>query len=403
MKRYRYVAVNPKTDQIVRKELTAKNQQEVKSIISSQNMDIVLIEELKEKGIKQVKFGRSVSRPEKINLTNELSIMFKAGISIVDSIDIIKEGMKNQYLVEILEGIKYSVQSGNSLAGSLEGYKEVFGPVFIAMVEAGENSGKLSETLTDLSAEIKRDHRLYKDVTGAMIYPAVIVSTLILISLAMFVFVVPKIAQVYESLAVKLPIPTKIFLVVGTFLSQKWWLAIPIIVFLAIFFWWGIKSKQGKRVLSVFQRKLPVLKDIFSLFNYVRFSRVLGILLSSGLQINNAVLIAAKGFSDPKLTEAGQRIAHKLEEGVSLAEAMRKEDCFPPNMIKMIEVGEKSGRLDALLKDLADYYSEELKDRLGRFTSLIEPVLVVLIGVAIGVMVVSLIGPIYGIISQLSQ
>ncbi|GAI39051.1 unnamed protein product, partial [marine sediment metagenome] len=118
MKRYRYVAVNPKTDQIVRKELTAKSQQEVKSIISSQNMDIVLIEELKEKGIKQVKFGRSVSRPEKINLTNELSIMFKAGISIVDSIDIIKEGMKNQYLVEILEGIKYSVQSGNSLAGS---------------------------------------------------------------------------------------------------------------------------------------------------------------------------------------------------------------------------------------------------------------------------------------------
>jgi len=397
------VAVNPKTDQVVRKEVTANVKQEVESIIEGQQLEPVMIREVKGRSRLNIKFGQKVSRLEKINLTNELSIMLRAGISIVDSIATIQEGMKNKYLVKILEGIKYSVQSGNSLSQALKAYPKVFDHIFIAMIEAGENSGKLSESLADLSAEIKRDYRLIKDVTGALIYPAVILSTLIVISLAMFIFVVPKIAQVYQSLAVRLPLMTKIFLATGTFMSQKWWLLIPILVILTFLLWQASKSRQGREVLGNIQRKIPVVKQISALFNYVRFARILSILLASGVQINTSVRISSRGLTDPELKKAGRSMSKRIEEGVSLAEAMRKEKTFPITMIKMIEVGERSGKLETILADLSDYYAEELKDRLGHFASLIEPVLVVVIGFAIGAMVISLIGPIYGIIGQLGQ
>lgn len=402
MDRYKYVAIDPKSDRVVRKEVTAKSRQEVESIIESQKLEPVMIQVVKTRRL-DIKFGQKVSRLEKISLTNELSIMLKSGISIVDSIDIIKEGMRNSYLIEILEGVKYSVQSGNSLSAAFKSYPDVFDEIFLAMIEAGEDSGKLSQALSSLSSEIKRDHRLVQDVTGALIYPAVILSTLILISLGMFVFVVPKVASVYESLAVKLPLPTKIFLAIGVFSSEKWWLLIPVIVILAVFFWWGLKSKRGQLALGAIQRRIPIMKHISALFNYVRFARILSILLGSGVQINTSVKVAARGLTDPALRTAGRSIAKQVEEGISLAEAMRKEEVFPITMVKMIEVGEKSGNLETILKDLSGYYSEELKDRLGRFTSLIEPILVVVIGFAIGAMVISLIGPIYGIIGQLEQ
>jgi len=402
MKKFKYVAVNPKDDQVTRKDTTANSRQEVESLLKSQDLDVVMIEEIKAQGsFSNIKFGQKITRQDKIALTNELAIMLKAGISIVDSLNIIKEGHKNKYLIEIIESIKYSVQTGNSLSTAFKAYPKDFDPIFISMIEAGENSGKLAKTLTELSSEIKRDDRLVKDVTGAMIYPAIILATLIVIGFSMFIFVVPKIAQVYESLEVPIPLSTKIFLAIGLFLSTKWWLALPILFILAILLIWGLRSKQGRKVLGVIQSKTPVLNNIFHLFNYVRFTRVLSILLDSGVQINQSVIVASKGFSDPKLAQSAREMSKDLEEGVSLAESMRKKEEFPITMIKMIEVGEKSGKLDSILSQLSEYYAHDLNDKLSRFASIIEPVLMVAIGIAIGAMVISLIGPIYGIIGQL--
>lgn len=220
MKKFKYVAVNPKDDQVTRKDTTANSRQELESLLKGQDLDVVMIEEIVEENtLAKIKFGQKITRQDKISLTNELAIMLKAGISIVDSLNIIKEGHKNKYLIEIIESIKYSVQTGNSLSTAFKAYPRDFDPIFIAMIEAGENSGKLAKTLTELSSEIKRDDRLVKDVTGAMIYPAIILATLIIIGFSMFIFVVPKIAQVYESLEVAVPLSTKIFLAVGIFFT----------------------------------------------------------------------------------------------------------------------------------------------------------------------------------------
>jgi len=402
MKKFKYVAVNTKDDQVTRKDTTANSRQELESLLKSQDLDVVMIEEIETENIlAKIKFGQKITRQDKIALTNELAIMLKAGISIVDSLNIIKEGYKNKYLIEIIESIKYSVQTGNSLSTAFKAYPKDFDPIFISMIEAGENSGKLTKTLTELSSEIKRDDRLVKDVTGAMIYPAIILATLIVIGFSMFIFVVPKIAQVYESLEVAVPLSTKIFLAIGLFLATKWWLVLPILFILVILIIWGLKSKQGRKVMGIIQAKTPILNNIFHLFNYVRFTRVLSILLDSGVQINQSVVIASKGFSDPKLAESAKEMSKDLEKGISLAESMRKKEEFPITMIKMIEVGEKSGKLDSILEQLSEYYAHDLSDKLSNFASIIEPVLMVLIGIAIGAMVISLIGPIYGIIGQL--
>ncbi len=403
MKKFSYVAINPKTDEVVREKVSATNLAEVKSSIEAQDFDLVTIEEV-EKGKKfDFSFGKGVSLLEKVEFANQLSLMLKAGISIVEALSIIKQGSKNQYFMDIVGGIQHSIESGGSLSSALENYPDVFDSVFISMVRAGEKSGKLDKVLTDIANELKRDYRLIKEVASALIYPGVIVSTLVLISLAMFIFVVPKVAKVYERLDVALPLSTKIFLTIGTFMASYWWFVIPGIIILALAFYWGIKSKEGKKTLSKIEKRLPVLSDIYYQFNYSRFTRVLATLLKSGVQINKAMELTAKSIDDKEISTACKEISKELEEGVSLSQAMEKREFFPINMIKIVEVGERTGKLDPILIELSDHYTQELKDNLSRFTSLIEPVLVVLIGLAIGVMVVSLIGPIYGIIGEVQR
>ncbi len=400
MKKFRYVAVDPKQDKVIRKDATANNLAEVKSLIGSQGLNLVTIEEVEEKKGLNFSFGSGVSLSQKIEFVKQLSLMLRSGISIVESLEIIKEGRKDKAFVDIISGIQHSVGSGSSLSSSLKNYPEVFDRVFVSMVKAGEQSGNLEKVLSELAGEMKRNYRLKKDVTSALIYPAVIVGTLLMIGLAMFIFVVPKVAQVYERLDVTLPFSTKMFLVIGNFTSQFWWLVIPIILGLGVFGWWAAKTPQGGKVIARVERRVPVIKDIYYQFNYARFNRILGILLKSGIQINHSVELSAESVGDREIRNSCFKMAKDLEEGQTLSATMKKQDTFPITMVKIIEVGEKSGKLDSTLLELSDHYSEELRDALSRFTSLIEPILVVLIGVAVGGMVISLIGPIYGIISQ---
>lgn len=403
MKKFSYVAVNPQTDEVIREEVSATNLAEVKSSIEAQDLDLVTIEEIKKKGRFDFSFSKGISLLKKVEFANQLSLMLKAGISIVEALDIIKQGSKNQYFKDVMGGIQHSIESGSSLSSALENYPNVFDSVFISMVRAGEKSGNLDEVLTDLANELKRDYRLIKEVTSALIYPGVIVSTLVLISLAMFIFVVPKVAKVYERLDVALPLSTKIFLTVGTFMATYWWVVIPGILVLALGFYWAVKSDEEKKILASIEKRLPVLSDIYYQFNYSRFTRVLATLLKSGVPINKSMELTAKSIDDEEISTACQKISKELEEGVNLSQSMEKRGFFPINMTKIVEVGERTGRLDSILIELSDHYTEELKDNLSRFTSLIEPVLVVLIGIAIGVMVISLIGPIYGIIGEVQR
>lgn len=400
MKKFRYVAVDPKQDQVVRKNITANNLAEVKSLIESQGLNLVTIEEAEEKSSFKFSLRKKVSLLEKIEFVKQLSLMLRSGISIVESLEIIKEGRKDSAFVDILSGIQHSVGSGSALSSSLKNYPQVFDKVFISMVRAGEQSGNLEKVLSELGSEMKRNYRLKKDVTSALIYPAVIVGTLIMIGLAMFVFVVPKVAQVYERMDVSLPFSTKMFLVMGNFMSQYWWLVIPLLVILVLFGWWSAKTPRGGKAIARVERRIPVIRDIYYQFNYARFNRILSILLKSGIQINHSVELSAESVGDDKIRKSCLKMAKDLEEGQTLSGTMRKQDVFPVTMVKIIEVGEKSGKLDSTLLELSSHYSEELRDTLSRFTSLIEPILVVLIGVAVGAMVISLIGPIYGIISQ---
>jgi type IV pilus assembly protein PilC len=401
MKKFKYVALNPENSQVIREEITANNEAEVESLIESQNYDLVTIEEIKNtKNGLNFNFGRSVSLQEKVEFARQLSLMLRSGISIIESLDIIKEDNSNKYFTDVISGIQHSIKSGSSLSKAFKNHPKVFDTIFVSMIEAGEQSGNLEKVLDELSAEMKRSYRLKKDVTGALIYPAVIIGTLLLIGLAMFIFVVPKVAKVYERLAVDLPLSTKVFLVTGNFLSSFWWLVIPLLLVIVGFIWWGIGTKKGGKIVAKIEKKIPVVNQIYYQFNYARFTRILGILLKSGIQINNSVELSADSVGDEDIRKSCHKIAKDLEGGESFAVSMRSQKVFPTTMVKIVEVGEKSGKLDNTLLELSSHYTEELKDLLSRFTSLIEPILIVFIGIAVGVMVVSLIGPIYGIIGQ---
>jgi type II secretory pathway component PulF len=175
---------------------------------------------------------------------------------------------------------------------------------------------------------------------------------------------------------------------------------IPLLLVIVGFIWWGIGTKKGGKIVAKIEKKIPVVNQIYYQFNYARFTRILGILLKSGIQINNSVELSADSVGDEDIRKSCHKIAKDLEGGESFAVSMRSQNVFPTTMVKIVEVGEKSGKLDNTLLELSSHYTEELKDLLSRFTSLIEPILIVFIGIAVGVMVVSLIGPIYGIIGQ---
>lgn len=335
---------------------------------------------------------------QKILFVYNLYIMVKAGLSIVTALGILGQQVENKKLRATIIEIKAQVEKGQQLSEVLTMYPRIFPEVYVSMISAGESSGKLEDSLRQVSVQMKKSQELFSRIRGAMMYPAVIVTAMVAIAIEMVVFVLPKILVMFNDFNVELPLPTRILIgiVNGT---QKYGLYLLVLIIGLVFLLiWLMKKPAVKRRIHKFNLHLPVFGGIIKKINLANFTLTLSSLLGSSLPIIDAVKITAQVQSNLTYREALMRASEVLKKGEPLSEILAKEPkIFPAMITQMIMVGEESGQMDAMLSELADYYGQEVDATMRNFSTIIEPVIILIMGLAVGGMAVSVIMPMYSL------
>ncbi len=344
----------------------------------------------------------SVPEQQKILFSRNLGVMLGAGLSLARALAVMERQTKDSHLVKAINGITSDVRHGGTLHDALAKFPNIFPKLTVAMVRAGEEGGDLSGALVLASEQMERASDLKKKIRGAMIYPAIILFAIGVIAILMMLYVVPTLAETFKSMGAALPLPTQFVLAVSDFLVNYTVFALGgIIIFFAIVASF-LKSKQGGRVKDYALLQFPVIKEMVREINAARTARTLSSLLSSGVGILPALEIVSDVVQNSYFKEVIQQAQKSVGQGDPLSKTFsRREDLYPPFVGEMMSVGEETGQTPDMLKKLATYYENEVDRKTKDMSTIIEPILMLIIGVMVGFFAVSMIMPIYSISSHI--
>lgn len=386
-------------------KMVAKDKTELTKMLRAQGLILVSADERKSKydiNIKLPKFLQRVSVMDRMLFTRHLRIMLKAGISFSKAITILAEQTSNSYFKEVLESVQEDVQKGSQLGEALEKHPKAFDELFVNMVKVGETGGNLEEVLDLLYLQIKKSHELTSKVKGAMMYPAVIIFAMTIVGILVMVFVLPAILGIFKDMDLELPLPTRILIFVSDMIqTQGLAILIGAIVFFASFIS-IIRTPKGKKAFDNVLLHLPTIKTIIQKINMARFCRTLSSMIASGVSIVKALEIVSRILGNTYYREAIAKASVNVQKGMSLSEFfLQHGKLFHPMMVHMIEVGEETGTLEETMKQVAEFYEEDVEQVTENMSTIIEPILMLVIGAGVGVFAVSIIQPMYGIMQKM--
>jgi type IV pilus assembly protein PilC len=345
--------------------------------------------------IKLPGFGGKVKEREIVIFTRQLATMIDAGLPLVQCLDILSRQALNKHFGAVIGKIKTDVESGNSFADALRKHPAVFTEFFTNMVEAGEAGGILDTILGRLAVYMEKAQALKSRVKSAMIYPCAIISIAVLVIVFLMIYVIPVFAEMFESFGGTLPAPTRLIMDLSAMTRAYIGYAIPIVAIAIYLFKRFYRTERGKRLVDSLLLKAPVFGPLIQKVAVAKFTRTLGTLVSSGVPIIDGLQITARTAGNKVVEDAVLTIISSIKEGQTIAEPLGKQAIFPPMVVQMIEVGENSGALDTMLNKIADFYDEEVDTAVAGLTSLMEPALMVFLGITIGFVVVAMYLPIF--------
>lgn len=343
-----------------------------------------------------------ITLQDKVFLTKYLSLMLKVGTDLFKAIDILIEDFEKLVLRRFLVEVRGNLEKGNPFYVSFGNHPEVFSPVTVNLIKAAEASGNLEKTLNDISESYAKEADLRARVRGALIYPVLLLFAATGIVMLLVTFVLPRIASIFAESGAKIPLYSKVVLSVGLFLNRYIWIFLPILFAALIggyvtFF----RTVKGKAFLLNVLQRIPVVRELFEKMALERFSSTLSSLLRSGIPLLQALEITADAVGHEEFRAALLRIAKEnVARGVSIGDAFRKEQAFPRVLTNLMAIGEKAGHLEEILNTLSNFYENEIDTALKTLVSFAEPVLLLLIGVVVALIALSVIVPIYQLVSQ---
>ncbi len=385
-------------------EIEAKNLQELIKILKDQGLFLIKVSGEKEKKrkfrIPSISFG--VSLADKMFFTRNLKVMVSAGLPLTKALFSLANQVKSKTFKKAILEIRERVEKGESFSQALNLFPRIFPPIYQNMVKVGEESGRLEEVLEILAKQLEREHELKSKVKGAMIYPAVVVSAMIGIGILMLVMVVPKLAETFEELEIELPPTTKFVIFLGNFLSKNFLFFFFGIIIFFLAFNWFLKTKRGKKIFDSLILKIPIISNISRKQNSALFTRTLSSLISAGVSLPRALEITAGTLGNVFFQEALIDGAERVKKGERLSQVLKEYQKFIPlTTISMIEVGEETGETAQILEKLADFYEDEITNATKNLASVIEPVLLLLIGGAVGFFAISMVQPMYSMLQSI--
>lgn len=399
MPTFNYTAVNDKGS-IMSGETDAQNRNAALSYLNHLDLTVVSI---KEQGQTMGKFSSlNYSAPsaiDKLMLTKHLSIIIKAGLSLKEGLDTLLNDARKKVLIKLLAEAKSNLEKGQPLSYTFKKYPNYFSKVFIALLEAGEMSGTLEKSLDYLGLQIEKDYKMNQKVRNAMIYPAILIFASIAVITILMVLVIPRLTKVFFQNNLNLPWSTKFIMSVSEFLGSNI-VAIMITLVGTVIIFSLVKNQRSFQFFSSsVMFRIPVVSDLYKKIILARFTRTLGILLSNGVSILKAIDISSEVLGYNRYRDDFKKINTEISQGSSLGLSLRRrKERFPYLIINMVTVGEKTGKLDSVLGDLASFYEEEVDNGLKNIISLIEPLLILVMGLVVGGIAFSIIVPIYQIV-----
>jgi type IV pilus assembly protein PilC len=388
-----------KTNQVKSGTISAPTAEEIAQILKKRGLNPISIKEAKG----SAKVTGTLPAIEKIAFCRYISTLIKSGMSLTEGVPVLKEESKDPLMRQILDDIIYHLEQGQPLSTALKLYPNVFDKFFITLVKAGEISGNLGESFSFLEKSIRAEYSLSQKIKSALMYPTVIIIAMIAIGSLMFFFILPQIGKVFLAMTIPLPTVTKALF---TFSVAAAAIRIPIMIsFLVgmILLFIFLKKPAGKKITLKILSPMPVINKLLEQIDVARFCRIFSTLVSSAVPIIDALDISLNSLSHPKFDKLDEKIIKEVKQGKSLASSFTTHKVFPPLLIQMISAGEKSGTLDVALADLASFYEEEVSEAVKKSTQLLEPILMLAVGIGVGAMILAIIAPLYSVIGSLQS
>jgi type IV pilus assembly protein PilC len=383
-------------------ERSAANKNELAAMLRRDQINISKVSE-KGKEFALPTFGAGVKPKELAIFTRQFSVMIDAGLPLVQCLEILANQQDNKTFQKILTGVRGSVEGGSTLAASLKQYDKVFDPLYYNMVDAGETGGILDTILQRLSTYIEKNVKLKRAVQSAMIYPTAVIGIAVLVITLLLWKVVPIFITLFNGLGADLPLPTRIVIGLSRFVGSIYGFLIVVLLvagFVGLRQWY--KTEGGRMALDKFSLKVPIVGTLLRKIAVARFTRTLGTLISSGVPILEGLDITARTSGNAVMEKAINQTRKAVEAGRSLVDPLKETDVFPGMVTQMIGVGEQTGAMDAMLQKIADFYEEEVDVAVKDMLTLLEPVMILFLGLIVGGIVISLYLPLFSLISKLS-
>jgi type IV pilus assembly protein PilC len=386
---------------VVSGERNAENKEAVMALL---RRDQILVSSVKEKG-KEValpKLGGSVPAKDLAIFVRQFSVMIDAGLPLVQCLEILGGQQENKNFAKILQQTRMDVEGGSSLADAMRKHPKAFDDLFTNMIAAGEAGGILDTILKRLATYIEKAVKLKAQVKGAMVYPAAVICIAGIVIAVILWKVIPTFASMFAGLGAELPLPTRIVIAMSNWFVRLLPFLIVALVLLVILFRRYYATYGGRRVVDRFVLKLPILGVIMQKIAVARFCRTLSTLISSGVPILDGLEITARTAGNAIVEDAIMMVRKGVESGLTVAQPLKESGVFPPMVVQMIGVGEQTGALDAMLSKIADFYEEEVDQAVANLLTLMEPVMILFLGVTVGGIVISMYLPLFDLISKLS-
>jgi type IV pilus assembly protein PilC len=379
--------------------IEAPNRDEVVAQLRKQRLNVVKIDEAKSAANTQKKKGGKITMRDIVIFTRQFSTMINAGLPLVQALDILAKQSENKALKDVTLAVVFDVESGHTVADALRKHPKAFTDLYVNMVAAGEAGGILDTILMRLATFMEKNDALVRKVKGAMIYPGVIMSVAAIAIVVLLIFVIPVFEKMFASVGLALPLPTRVVIGMSKFLTSYWWAVLAGLYGSGMFLKKYYASNDGKLVIDRLMLKAPILGDVLRKSAVSRFTRTLGTLIGSGVSILDGLEITAKTSGNRVIQDAIMESRASIAGGETIAAPLQKSQVFPPMVISMIAVGEQTGGLDEMLSKIADFYDEEVDAAVSGLLSLMEPVMIVFLGVVVGGMVVAMYLPIFDMIN----
>jgi type IV pilus assembly protein PilC len=333
--------------------------------------------------------------------SRQFATMIDAGLSVVKCLDILQRQSRNPRLKEVIGAVKHDVAGGTSLTEALQKHPRIFSALYVNMIRSAEAGGILDTVLDRLSTFLEKEQETRNKIKSAMTYPAVVFCFAMLMLVALLFFVLPKFKTIFESMGLQLPLTTKLMLNSSTYLRQYWYIAIVVSVGAVLLLRLAARSEKGRYAIDAAKLRMPVFGDLILKTAVSRFARTFGTLISSGVPVLRALEIVADTAGNLVVSETVARARVSIKEGDKISTPLFGSKVFPVMVTQMIAVGEETGRLDQMLVKVANFYDDEVDATLKSLTSLIEPLMIVGLGLIVGFIAVSVISPIYSIVGSL--